>query len=722
MREHVEATIDEEGMKCTLCCFVYLFPSRPSVFFLAAINHTIYIIRIISEYPLNGTLITFRVGLLEDIERLLAALLPSTAAYRLCSVNEGDRLLPFKLLSMLQHVREGSVELNHFRPLIYHIIDNSPDSTIWDAPSIPQTFEGTSVRTWLSRITEREEITESEGITEREAREFDKFFNPKSWCKKQKAMLKRIMAAHDGKKWPVRDWLRSLEKRFLADAPYKLHTPRNCLQFKDFFLLRPTTEIHAEAFLCDPSKFKLHISRLPRRRFIHAFSFHASKMELWVFDRSGAYSSGPFDIHDKPSRFARAFIGYTTMDDNAMGLDTFIERENGHLYITLDDASGKETKIRLGEMIHSASEGIVCRGTACYFTQNNHVAKFSWGPEEEVEHLRLAEQRGVKGVVRVVAHRRITTIAELREGLEFPKPYNFQDNTAHFDLLSATASTSASDNKRKSVSNHMSDKASGFKRRKFNSQKLELAQDSEDQLSVGKDQDLWENKVYSCLIVSPVGRTIDRFKTTKELLESMRDAIRAHQSLYITGNILHRDISLQNIIITEPETADGFKGMLIDLDMAIVGDNGLATDWAGTLLFLAVEVHHQVAQTYRHDLESFFYVLLWLCACQSWDNKVCGDEEPREESVIRKWNIGTSKEIAATKIGNMSVNGLELIMDEFPKSLEAVKPLCLKIRKILFPLDKDERMCFGTPPGDPNQLYEPILAAYNAAIEELVAL
>lgn len=54
----------------------------------------------------------------------------------------------------------------------------------------------------------------------------------------------------------------------------------------------------------------------------------------------------------------------------------------------------------------------------------------------------------------------------------------------------------------------------------------------------------------------------------------MRDAIKAHQSLYTTGNILHRDISSNNIIITGPEVADGFKGMLIDLDLAKENNSG----------------------------------------------------------------------------------------------------------------------------------------------------
>ena len=37
-----------------------------------------------------------------------------------------------------------------------------------------------------------------------------------------------------------------------------------------------------------------------------------------------------------------------------------------------------------------------------------------------------------------------------------------------------------------------------------------------------------------------------------------------HRSLYTDGNILHHDISENNIIITDPERADGFKGVLIE--------------------------------------------------------------------------------------------------------------------------------------------------------------
>ena len=727
----------------------------------------------------------------EDIANLVGALVVSPAAFSLPSP-DGSGSVAVKLFSIIQHIRGGVVKLDQFRPLVRYVVDKSPDAVIWAAvsslinvlgpltpppSSIAPTFKGTPIKTSSSRLADSETRNIVEGELFEEIKKctfrnvggfWDKFFKPKSWRKEQKAMLKGLMTVHDGKKWTdfltpdeslVWDWLRSLEEHFLADAPYKLYTTKTTNQFKerkgqmDLFLQTLATEASSAFWYKDVlvvgeqkksydiSRFKADLLQLTRyvrgvfadqltRRFVHAFSLCASKMELWVFDRSGAYSSGPFDIYDEPDKFARAFVRYTTIDDGAMGLDTFIEREDGYRYVTLDDAHGKEIKVRLDKAM-VRQKAIVCRRTTCYETQNGHVAKFSWASDKrklEVEQLKLAEGRGVKGVARVVAHYQITTIAEMREGLEFPKPHKFRDDAVHFyDPPSATASANTSGTKRKSSSDHTSDNASGSKRRQSNSQKSKLAKEINHQLSICKDkpslytpgEDLWENRIYSCLVVSPAGRVISDFKTTKELLESMRDAIRAHQSLYMTGNILHRDISSNNIIITEPETADSFKGMLIDLDLAKVRDSGPSGAWhqTGTMQFIAVEVLRTVDHTYRHDLESFFYVLLWMCARQSWHNGFAGEERPPSESLLRRWEIGSFKYIAAAKEGDMTVNRLEDIMGEFPGALDVVKTLCLRIRSIMF--GDTARLSFGTPTGDPDQLYKPIIAAYDEAISKL---
>jgi hypothetical protein len=767
-------------------------------------------IRVIENCPLQDSLSRFSANLCDlkasdeswrsEIASLLLALVGSAAAFNLPAPN-GNSNVAQNLLNIRQQSRIGALQFAQFRPLVDVIIANSPDIDIWAAvfnliadvnpltpptSNIAPTFGGTPIKTSSGRLADSEtrEIVEGELFEEIKNCTFrnvggfwDKFFDPKSWRKEQKAMLKGLLTAHDGKRWtdfptipdekPVWDWLRSLEEHYLDNAPYKLHTTRTANQFKerkgqmDLFLQKPTKELRKPATETgdtfwykdvlvigeqkksfSTSRFKADLLQLtryvrgifadqPTRRFVHAFSFCASKIELWIFDRSGAYSSGLFDIHDEPDKFARALVGYATMDDDLMGLDTFIERRDEHRYVTLDDANGKETRVRLDKAM-VRQKAIVCRGTTCYETQNSHVAKFSWASDKrkaEVEQLNLAQTMGVEGVARVVAHRRVTSIAEMREGLLFSKAHRFRGEDVHFDDPPlATASTNTS-SKRKSSSDHTPDDVSGSKRRRSNSQKSKLATELNDQLSIGKTkpslytpgEDLWENRIYSCLVVSPAGRVIGEYRTIRELLESERDAIKAHRSLYVKGKILHRDISSNNIIITNPEMADGFKGMLIDLDLAKVRDSGPsgARHQTGTMQFMAVEVLRKTDHTYRHDLESFFYVLLWMCARQSWNNGFGGVEKPPKESLLRKWEIGRFQDIADAKEGHMTVNSLERIMSEFPESLNVVKTLCLRIRKILFPLDKDERMSFGTPAGDPDQLYGPIIAAYDEAIGKL---
>ncbi|KKF93904.1 hypothetical protein CFO_g3736 [Ceratocystis platani] len=315
-------------------------------------------------------------------------------------------------------VRKGAVGLDEFHPLVRHVVDESADTDIWEA--VFDIINNLSIPTAIPASiasTSRGTFEEIKNCTFRNVGGFwEKFFDPKRWRREQEAMLEGVLTAHDGKKWTtfpkVRDeklvwhWLRSLEERFLDHAPYRFHTTKTANQFQeqkgqmDLFLQRPAAEgsdtlwyknvlvVGGQKKSYHPSRFEVDFLRLtrhvqgvftdqPTRRFVHAFTLYAFNMELWIFDRSGAYSSGTFDIHDEPDKFARALVGYATMDDDIMGLDTFMERRDGHRYVTLDDASGKETRLRLDKLM-IRQKAIVCRGTTCYETQDSHVAKFSW--------------------------------------------------------------------------------------------------------------------------------------------------------------------------------------------------------------------------------------------------------------------------------------------------------------------------------------------------------
>jgi hypothetical protein len=173
---------------------------------------------------------------------------------------------------------------------------------------------------------------------------YNKFFDANIWRKEQKEMLEALKTEHDGKKWvgfppipdekPVWAWLRSLEERALADASHKLYTTRTASQFKerkgqmDLFFRIPSAipgrtfkykhvlVVGEQKKSYDSSRIKADFLQLtryvrgvfadqPTRPFIHGFTLCASMMELWIFDRSGAYRSGSFDIHDKPDSFAQ---------------------------------------------------------------------------------------------------------------------------------------------------------------------------------------------------------------------------------------------------------------------------------------------------------------------------------------------------------------------------------------------------------------------------------
>jgi hypothetical protein len=55
------------------------------------------------------------------------------------------------------------------------------------------------------------------------------------------------------------------------------------------------------------------------------------------------------------------------MNNDSMGLNTFVERQDKHRYIILDDANKEAIRIRLNKAMIKQN-AIVCRGTTCYET------------------------------------------------------------------------------------------------------------------------------------------------------------------------------------------------------------------------------------------------------------------------------------------------------------------------------------------------------------------
>ena len=137
------------------------------------------------------------------------------------------------------------------------------------------------------------------------------------------------------------------------------------------------------------------VHRVRPVRYVHGFLLLGSSMELYIFDRSGAYGATPFDIHDEPERFVRVMSAYVLMNDEELGLDTFIERADGKQFVTVtEEGQRKRRRLQLEARPIAVQAAIVCRGTCCYRTADSkRVVKFSWRSDKrlaEAELLRRA--------------------------------------------------------------------------------------------------------------------------------------------------------------------------------------------------------------------------------------------------------------------------------------------------------------------------------------------
>ncbi len=154
-----------------------------------------------------------------------------------------------------------------------------------------------------------------------------------------------------------------------------------------------------------------------------------------------------------------------------------------------------------------------------------YVVKLSWVSDKrrpEADLLRLARERGVKGVANLFGHHHITSIANMREGLTFGKPYAFRITTLSpassfsqpqsllsqsFGQLYGLGTAGELPKKRKSVDSG----GSPSKRSRSNSQspdkaKREKEVNSQTTSLYTHDDSSFDNRIFRCLVISPAGR------------------------------------------------------------------------------------------------------------------------------------------------------------------------------------------------------------------------
>ena len=88
-----------------------------------------------------------------------------------------------------------------------------------------------------------------------------------------------------------------------------------------------------------------------------------------------------------------------------------------------------------------------------------------------------------------------------------------------------------------------------------------------------------------------------------------------YESLHIKAGLLQGDISTGNLILNE-EGNPSWPAFLIDLDLALKEQREQASgakSKTGTRAFMAIGLLLGEKHSFMHDLESFFWVLFWIC-------------------------------------------------------------------------------------------------------------
>ncbi|KAJ7105423.1 hypothetical protein C8R43DRAFT_1243997 [Mycena crocata] len=140
-----------------------------------------------------------------------------------------------------------------------------------------------------------------------------------------------------------------------------------------------------------------------------------------------------------------------------------------------------------------------------------------------------------------------------------------------------------------------------------------------------------QDRSHHRILTMNVGFGLDKYPNTLSLVQAIRDAINGHRVAYEAG-VLHRDVSVGNILLDEhdllgflhdfdyseftPEGWKRFRRLFPDTPNIDIDKN--LKDMTGTYPFLAIDllrgrernvaVYHEC----KHDLESFYWILMWI--------------------------------------------------------------------------------------------------------------
>ncbi|KAF8587455.1 hypothetical protein K439DRAFT_1630751, partial [Ramaria rubella] len=280
-----------------------------------------------------------------------------------------------------------------------------------------------------------------------------------------------------------------------------------------------------------------------------------------------------FDYHAEPEQFCAIITGLASHDGVRLGFDTSIfENAQNTIVRTREVVNNRRSKsvdYFLIALPYHATD-LVGRATICFAAKDissdvRYLIKDYWVSDSESE--------GKESEASLIAHAYRQGVSKGIPQIRFSEEVHVKESKGRLRL--------------DSVVNNRQDYSGNLK----------------------------ANRVHTRLIMTPFGKPFEQFSNRRELLLAYCDAFQAHHNLYKVAGILHRDIKPGNIVIN-PDGDESNRGILIDFDHAIrVADQSAYSmkRKIGTHLFMSRNALEGIKpQTYLDDLESFYYVLVYI--------------------------------------------------------------------------------------------------------------
>jgi hypothetical protein len=325
------------------------------------------------------------------------------------------------------------------------------------------------------------------------------------------------------------------------------------------------------------------------------------------------------------------------MNEEELRFDPTIMTANDQWFIEIG-RNGLTERLIINKVMKRA-RCIAGRVTTCWKAHREEdprtslVIKDSWQypeREEEGELLREVAGKGVVNVARYYHHKTVHVHGKddirssIRKGLDITEARNYRPERS---MVSPSTSAISAPRKGRSSS------TTGVKRSSNHTgAPLPPGKRSCSASPTKAGSNALPNRVHRRVILRDYGKPIYKVSFRVALLAALEGCIEGHESLRKAG-LLHRDISINNLMINEDDDNPSWP--------SFSGAGGKT----GTGAFMAIRVLLGEPHSFMHDLESFFWVLFWIC--------IHYDRRNKERVVLRfeKWNYVDTEELAELKKG-----------------------------------------------------------------------